>query len=112
MHQNLREFVDVVLPEVRLLGSLSNPNLICMHISMFLVWGFIWLVQAFVFFALGVIVGLVAFKVCPPIALFSDPNPKTCCSKVSMNKKQILAIFYLYLGARATVHTHWLQTHC
>jgi len=28
-----------------------------------LVWGFIWLIQAFIFFALGVIVGLVAFKV-------------------------------------------------
>jgi hypothetical protein len=26
------------------------------------VWGFIWLIQAFIFFALGVIVGLVAFK--------------------------------------------------
>jgi len=26
------------------------------------VWGFIWLVQAFIFFALGVLVGLVAFK--------------------------------------------------
>jgi hypothetical protein len=105
MHQNLREFVDVALPEVCSLSSLSNPNLIYVHNSMFLVWGFIWLVQAFVFFGLGVIVGLVAFKVCPPIGLFSDPNLKTCCSKVPMNKNQILAIFYLYLAARAAVHT-------
>jgi hypothetical protein len=28
----------------------------------FSVWGVIWLIQAFIFFALGVIVGLVAFK--------------------------------------------------
>lgn len=28
------------------------------------VWGFIWLIQAIIFFGLGVIVGLVAFKVC------------------------------------------------
>jgi Peptidase M50B-like len=28
------------------------------------VWGFIWLIQAFVFFGLGIIVGLVSFKVC------------------------------------------------
>ncbi|KAK7037486.1 hypothetical protein VNI00_010978 [Paramarasmius palmivorus] len=27
-----------------------------------MVWGVIWLIQAFIFFALGVIVGLVAFK--------------------------------------------------
>jgi hypothetical protein len=29
----------------------------------YLVWGFIWLVQAITYFALGVIIGLVAFKV-------------------------------------------------
>ena len=28
------------------------------------VWGVIWLIQAFIFFALGVLVGLVSFKVC------------------------------------------------
>ena len=33
----------------------NNP-----HIS---VWGVVWLIQALIFFALGVIVGLVAFKV-------------------------------------------------
>jgi hypothetical protein len=79
---------------------------------MFLVWGFIWLVQAFVYFALGVVVGLVAFKVSSPIAFFSDPNLKTYCSKISLNKKQILPISYLYLGPRAAVHAYWLQTHC
>jgi len=34
------------------------------HKSVILVWGFIWMIQAVIFFALGVIVGLVAFKVC------------------------------------------------
>jgi len=33
------------------------------HKSVILVWGFIWMIQAVIFFALGVIVGLVSFKV-------------------------------------------------
>jgi len=31
------------------------------------VWGVIWLIQATIFFALGIIVGLVAFKVRQPL---------------------------------------------
>ena len=39
----------------------------------FLVWGLIWLLPAFGFFALGIIVGLLAFKASrPPVLLFVE----------------------------------------
>ena len=59
MPLRLRRFAGAAHPKVRLLfTSVSFPN--NRHIS---VWGVIWLIQALIFFALGVIVGLVAFKV-------------------------------------------------
>jgi hypothetical protein len=44
-----------------------SPSLIC-HVT--LVWGVIWLIQAIIFFVAGIIVGLVAFKVSPPVTFF------------------------------------------
>jgi hypothetical protein len=43
------------------------PMLFFTHLNS--VWGVIWLIQALIFFALGIIVGLVAFKVSVPVAL-------------------------------------------
>lgn len=54
---HLREFVDAALHEV------CHSTYQCIQPHFFPVWGVIWLIQAIIFFALGVIVGLVAFKV-------------------------------------------------
>lgn len=54
------------------------------------VWGVIWLIQAIVFFGLGVIVGLVSFKVHPspylPLLFISDNY--VFDSKIKNNNKQ------------------------
>jgi hypothetical protein len=59
--QPSQKFADVAHREVRsflfvIIVLLTHPRS---------VWGVIWLIQALIFFAVGVIVGLVAFKVTP-----------------------------------------------
>ena len=66
-------------------GPLHFPFPIFLHRSLFSinyhsVWGVIWLIQALIFFALGIIVGLVAFKVhsihsLPPSSSLTLPKP-------------------------------------
>lgn len=78
MPPRLRRFADAVHPKVSR-SSLTSPSSssafhrVKTHFTDFPsalpVWGVIWLIQAIVFFALGIIVGLVAFKV--PSSLFS-----------------------------------------
>lgn len=63
MLQLLQRSVDVSPHKVRAFAVFQYSFLICR----FLVWGVIWLIQAAIFFALGIIVGLVAFKVGTPV---------------------------------------------
>ncbi|KIY48278.1 hypothetical protein FISHEDRAFT_43437 [Fistulina hepatica ATCC 64428] len=60
------------------------------------VWGVIWLVQAFVFFALGIIVGLVAFKVSSCITGFLKSTIDCYHRKTRLSKKQRQMISCLY----------------
>lgn len=55
-----------------------------------LVWGVIWLIIAFCFFAGGVLVGLACFKVCPvPAGLFSDcTHPSWSLSSLQQSAAQ------------------------
>ena len=66
--QHLLVTVDVAHQEVR---SRSSYNLRFPITDPFLlVWGLIWTVQAIIFFALGIIIGLLAFKVSHLLILY------------------------------------------
>lgn len=58
MPQNSPVYVAAVLLEV-----CKNTSNLSDLTNVFSVWGFIWLIVAIIFFALGVIVGIAAFKV-------------------------------------------------
>lgn len=60
MHPNLLVSVDVALLKVRLL--VCSAQMVC-ELTPSIVWGFVWLIVSIVFFGLGIIVGLLAFKV-------------------------------------------------
>ncbi len=61
---------------------------LCASLTTSLVWGVIWLIQAFAFFAAGIIIGLVAFKVCTP---FRPPLSRSPLTARASRKQQSAA---------------------
>ena len=109
--QNLLVPVDAARQEV---SSRSLYNWRCPITDPFLlVWGIIWTIQAVIFFALGIIVGILAFKVSHLLILsfscFAEKLNFFSFIRKMLNNKQVMhQISFLFQDPRVA-HSLWNQ---
>jgi hypothetical protein len=94
-------FVVVSHPEVNLSVLVEHS------LKLFSVWGVIWLIIAFIFFAAGVIVGIVAFKVSTysflPVVI---TDGRFCIRSLQNNRKRRVRNSSLLLDPVVPWHLH------